>query len=146
MSKLLGVLSLILLSAWVLSGLAVAPAPAAVVLTPDRPTPLPLPTVTPPIAGGFIELHAAPAGAWTIVQWRGVGATWHNTDGWRGAPDETGVVRWYVGPEHLGQGPFRWRVYEREGGRLLATSDAFALPARARQVVVVTLEPAGTGE
>lgn len=114
-------------------------APAAV---GTRPTPiLPPPTGTP-FAGGFIELRLDPGrgNVWTEMQWRGVGDAWHDVDGWRGAPDEAGVVRWYVGPEHLGQGPFRWQVYDQDGRRLLGSSEPFYLPDRPRATLTVTVE------
>ena len=135
-----------------LAGLALATIPGAgvvygVAAAPPRPTPLPLPTATPvsPVRGGFIELHLSPrAKLWTKVEWQGTGGTWHDVDGWRGAPDEAGVVRWYAGPELLGQGPFRWLVSDGVDGPLLGASAPFYLPAQARQVVAITVElPAG---
>jgi len=48
-------------------------------------------------------------------------------------------VRWYVGKEDLGSGPFRWLVYDAQDGRLLATSDLFDLPERAGQTVEVAI-------
>lgn len=129
---LLGGLALLSLALW-------GGAPPAAAEVPTRPPPLPLPTLIP---GAIIELHLGPqwANVWTVMQWQGAGDIWHDTDGWRGTPDATGVVRWYVGPEHLGQGPFRWQVYEREGGRLLDTSEPFPLPDRPRATLIVALD------
>lgn len=128
-----------------LTALALAAIPSAGVVygisaAPIRPTPLPLTTSA---TGGFIELRVAPLqeNLWTKVQWRGVGNAWHDVEGWQGTPDETGRVRWYVGPEHLGQGPFRWMVTDGPDGSLLGVSEPFHLPALARQVVVITVEP-----
>ena len=38
-----------------------------------------------------------------------------------------------------GEGPFRWQLFNEEGGELLAVSEAFALPASDGQVVAVAV-------
>ena len=40
---------------------------------------------------------------------------------------------WWLAPDLFGKGPFRWLVYQGEGGKLLATSDSFYLPDAARE-------------
>ena len=71
--------------------------------------------------------------------------------GWQGTLDGVntkgdqvaGYKGWWVGVEHLDQGPFRWQVYQSQGGWLLATSDPFDLPAqvKAMTVIEITLNP-----
>jgi len=80
--------------------------------------------------GAHIVLHvpSAPAGVWTIVQWRDSAGGWHDIDGWQGTLDEGDQKMWWLAPDLFGKGPFRWLVYQGERGRLLATSDSFYLP------------------
>ncbi|MCO5188677.1 MAG: hypothetical protein M9918_10840 [Anaerolineae bacterium] len=109
---------------------------------PPRP-----PTATPSAAspasstmGQFIELHLDPPlqSLWTEVQWLHPEThEWLPVDGWRGSPTTEDIVLWYVGEENLGRGPFRWLVYDSEGGSVLATSTTFYLPASIGQTVVV---------
>ena len=73
------------------------------------------------------------------IQWKDGFGVWHDVDGWRGNFNCAGVVVWYVGPENLNAGPFRWQAYQSEGGAWLATSDAFDLPAFAGQMVTVEI-------
>jgi hypothetical protein len=73
---------------------------------------------------------------WTEVQWQDDKGEWHAVDGWRGTLDRViekeGVIigqkTWWVAEDALGTGPFRWQVYQDEGGRLLTTSNPFDLP------------------
>ncbi|MBN1812276.1 MAG: hypothetical protein JXA14_10605 [Anaerolineae bacterium] len=87
---------------------------------------------------------------WTVVQWQDPTGAWHDVEGWRGTLDEvkssesgavTGYKTWWVGGEHMGEGPFRWLVYHGKGGWLLATSEPFDLPSinKASLVVEVSL-------
>ena len=83
------------------------PMQAAPLYLPTRlptptPTPMPLPaptrssTLSPqPPMGGYIELHVpiAPAGMWTIVQWRGSLGEWYDVEGWQGTLDEGNKAR-----------------------------------------------------
>ena len=66
--------------------------------------------------------------------------------GWQGTLDRVeaedgsdvvGYKTWWVGEDDLGKGPFRWLVYQSEGGRLLATSEPFDLPGSGGATVVV---------
>ncbi len=146
MSKRAAILCLLFLCGLAAGSLAITPGDGVVYGAPPRPTLAPLPTPPPLAPGGFIELRLVPLqeNLWTRVQWRGVGDVWHDVEGWQGAPDETGRVRWYVGPEILGRGPFRWLAADGPDGPLLGVSEPFHLPALARQVVVVAVElPAG---
>jgi hypothetical protein len=83
---------------------------------------------------------------WTIVQWQDPQGIWHDVEGWKGTLDEvkisdsgdvTGYKTWWVGGEHMGKGPFRWRVYQGEGGYLLATSESFDLPSIDKATLLV---------
>ena len=56
------------------------------------------------------------------------------------AVDNDGLVTWWVAPADLGKGPFRWQLFDAEGGSLLAVSEAFTLSAGNGQVVAVTVE------
>ena len=84
---------------------------------------------------------------WTVAQWQDPEGDWHDVQGWQGTLDGVGskgeqvigYKGWWVGVEHLGGGPFRWQIYQGQGGWLLATSDPFDLPAAVKQVTVVEI-------
>ena len=48
------------------------------------------------------------------------------------------MVTWWVALADLGKGPFRWQVFDGEGGHALTVSEAFTLPIGNGQVVVVS--------
>ena len=87
---------------------------------------------------------------WTVVEWQGPDELWYEVDGWRGNLDSvtvdadsgavTGWRLWWVDKTQLGQGPFRWKVYESEGGSLLTTSSQFYLPPDTNTRVIVEVE------
>jgi hypothetical protein len=52
----------------------------------------------------------------------------------------TGYKTWWLGAEHMGEGPFRWLVYQGKGGRLLAASASFDLPDIHKATLVVDVE------
>jgi hypothetical protein len=136
----------------------VSPLPTRPVATPglpprptDVPTATPVPVVpTPTIVpqptavneGALIQLVVGRPfppveKLWTVVQWGDGHGRWYDVDGWRGTLDDVQLKTWWVAPADFGDAPFRWRVYEEEGGRLLATSSSFALPTYTGQVVRV---------
>lgn len=137
------------------------PTPQPAPSLPPRPTPQPTPRRRP--TGGSIELraqfpHTWPwaevpwQDLWTIVQWQDEWGSWHDVEGWRGTLDhvvigESGEVVgkgiWWVAKSDLGKGPFRWVVYWRKEGKLLATSESFYLPGTVGEIVriEVVLEP-----
>ena len=89
---------------------------------------------------------------WTVVEWQGPEGAWHVVEGWQGTLDEVvvddsgnviGEKTWWVYEPNLGQGPFRWLVYEGQGSRLVASSDSFDLPEAAHQHAIseVSLTP-----
>lgn len=78
---------------------------------------------------------------WTVVQWQDANAAWHDVEGWRDVLDTLdatgGSKHWSVPDSLFGRGPFRWLVYDRDGGALLATSATYQLPASGGQTVRV---------
>lgn len=109
------------------------PASPAYAVLPPRPSGDP-----PAPVGGRIILTVSGTTSqmlWAEVQWQDPQGKWHNVDGWKGMLDAT--QEWWVGEDDLGTGPFRWLVYSGSGGTLLATSDAFDLPDKAKQPVNV---------
>jgi hypothetical protein len=120
---------------------------------PPRPTGVPTPTAEPeqpappppaekPAAvapqGGFISLSmAAPSpDYWVTIQWYDGQGTWYTVSGWQGNFDHEGEVVWWVAPEDMGKGPFRWVVLSAEvDGHALAISDEFHLPTHTLQTV-----------
>jgi hypothetical protein len=108
----------------------------------------------PPPAGGFIQLRVqlpetwASANTswqdlWTVVQWQDEKGTWRDIEGWQGMPDGieepvlAGKKKWWVMEADLGKGPFRWVVYQSQGGQMLATSAPFDLPESKGETVRV---------
>lgn len=120
-------------------------APTATSLPTSTPTP---PTVTPApaVQGGFISLHVADGSRtmWSQVQWQDALGEWHDVAGWQGHLDERVPggrgKTWWVAPEDLGAGPFRWQLFAGEEGDLLGVSEPFGLPEERGEVVVVWLE------
>lgn len=125
---------------------------------PPRTTPTPIPTeaFAPSAPGNWIELRVQFPSTWpwakspwnqvwTVVQWQDAAGNWYTVEGWQGTLDEIikteGVKAWWVSRSDWGKGPFRWLVYERWGGRLLAQSAAFKLPLAQDQRVKVEVSP-----
>lgn len=110
--------------AWAgLAAPAVSTAEAAANL-PPRPTLTPTPESLTRIllVGG-----SAYEGAWTVVQWQDKQGGWHDVEGWQGQI-RNGWIRWRVAPKDWGTGPFRWQLYDKARGTLLATTTSFSLP------------------
>lgn len=136
-----------------LAALSATPA-AAVPPRPTMPPPTALPTCQPRVTPRpgrtlIVLLYALPPELlppgwqtlWTGVQWQdGLGA-WHDVEGWRGHLDEevrgVGKKTWVVADGHLGHGPFRWLVYARQGGEVVAVSRSFYLPSAAGDIYEV---------
>jgi len=84
---------------------------------------------------------------WTGVQWLNPSTgTWHDVEGWQGTLDGltsennqtlVGQKVWWVLKSNLETGPFRWIVYDSEGGSSLVTSGTFHLPERTGQTLTV---------
>lgn len=131
-----------------------APAPAdAMPPRPPRATATPTPPTAPSLERTLIVLklslwpELAPDGwqtLWTGIQWQDAFGAWHDIAGWQGALDEAfrgvGEKTWAVAHGHLGSGPYRWLVYARPGGEIVAASAPFYLPSAAgdiREIPVV---------
>lgn len=140
----------VLVSIWLLLGSTMAGASEMGNLPPRPPTATPIPpTATPiPPTGGLIILNVqatqpVPNDLWTNVQWQDDNDGWHDVEGWRGTFNENLNVIWWVAPEDLGKGPFRWVVYEEQTTEVtLAISESFYLPSNNKAIVeVVVLLP-----
>lgn len=110
---------------------------------PPRPQPIP-PTPIPdrskasgPEQGAWIELHGnwVDPRLWTTVQWQDGTGNWHEVTNWQGTFNEAGVVTWFVEQKDFNKGPFRWVVYQGQGGAVLTISPSFYLPTSIGQVV-----------
>ena len=75
-----------------------------------------------------------PADSWIAVQWGDGLGHWETVSGWEGTADSvdaaTGQLfkQWTVAFGNFGQGPFRWAVFDHQGGNLLGYSASFNLP------------------
>ncbi|MCP4542915.1 MAG: hypothetical protein GY832_37830 [Chloroflexi bacterium] len=164
-NRVLAFACLCVVSAIALLPLAAQAAPSTIPPVPTRP-PTPTPTLVPvPPApasasdaspdGSLIELQVkfpktwSKAGIhwqdlWTVVQWQDNRGIWHSVEGWQGTLNEVqgavGKKEWWVAGADLGKGPFRWLVYQSQGGGLFATSESFYLPANVGQLVLTEVE------
>jgi len=127
---------------------------------PPRPD-LPGSSKAKPLAGARILLRATFSPdwphnkvhwqeLWTVVEWQGPEGEWRVVEGWQGTlndivvDDDGNVVgekTWWVYGSNLGQGPFRWLVYEGQGGRLVASSASFDLPTVSGQSLTIEVSP-----
>lgn len=114
---------------------------------PNTPTPVP-PSSTPsapqPLSGALIilqqsEMDPFPAEAWTVVQWQNDAGRWYDVEGWQSTFDSNDRVVWWVSHDDLGDGPFRWQVYDSPArDKLLATtSEIFDLPTHSGQRLII---------
>ncbi len=111
---------------------------------PPRPTLTPTPNIVRgQSTGSYIELRVPTdnINLWTVVQWQDPQGAWHDVETWRGILDEInqhkGDKLWWVYPRDFGTGPFRWLVYDRPNGQVLAASRSFNLPGASNQHVIV---------
>ncbi len=96
------------------------------------PTSTPAPTSTPVspapnLARILLVAGSAYEGAWTVVQWQDKPGEWHDVEDWQGEV-RNGWIRWRVAPKDWNTGPFRWQVYDKADGTLLASTASFTLP------------------
>ena len=138
--KIIMTVLLVLLLTLLMINLAAASNTAAV-SWPTRPPTATLSSMSSKVEGGFIKLNIMPpqSDLWTQIQWRDDKGIWHDVDGWGGTPIENHVVHWYVGPEHLGKGPFRWQILTQER-TLLANTELFSLPEKAGQILTLNID------
>ena len=94
-------------------------------------------------ATASINLYApaAPLHAWTAVQWQDMDGEWHTVEGWQGTLDEEYRISWWLGEEHFGQGPFRWLIFDNEGGEMLFRSQTFYMPSHRLEEIHVAISP-----
>ena len=110
-------------------------------ILPPRATLTPMPAAASSDSA-YIELRLPTdnLNLWTVVQWQDRAGHWHDVESWRGVldgiHDHKGDKIWWVLPGEYGVGPVRWLVYDRAGGKLLATSRVFYLPDAHRHVIV----------
>lgn len=100
----------------------------------DEETPRPI------VASILLQTTPAHNGLFSVVQWQDDQGGWHDIESWRGAVNN-GRTIWWVEEKDFGKGPYRWLVFDQEGGTLLATSELFNFPdePKAQQVVEVAL-------
>ena len=93
------------------------------------------------LTGAYIQLQVHPhlPGLWTVVEWQDSAGVWQVVEGWQGTLEGASQKTWWVSPADFTTGPFRWAVYQRPGGLLLATSRAFHLPAEPGQTAQIVI-------
>ncbi|MEM9773860.1 MAG: hypothetical protein AAF902_04725 [Chloroflexota bacterium] len=116
---------------------APTPTMAAIATVPPVDDPIITPTATPRPAeasaddrGSLIVLQSSSADAddWVTVEWLAGDGTWYEVDGWRGHI-HNGQLIWWVAPDNLGDGMFRWVVYSNDTKAFKhRVSDPFYLP------------------
>lgn len=87
-----------------------------------------------------------PASTWITVQWQGGLGQWHTVDGWQGmasSVDANGGLfqQWDVAPSLFGLGPFRWALYNFQGGSLVGVSPSFNMPVTSRVDFFMSMAP-----
>ncbi len=112
----------------------------------DTPA-LALPPPSPPTSlftaemahGGYFGIHVTNAtqGMWVAVQWQDGLGNWYNVDGWQGELHNNHQQLWWVDKSNFGKGPFRWIVYDKQGGTEIVTSSLFYLPQNMGEVVMI---------
>jgi hypothetical protein len=112
---------------------------------PPRPegVPTPQPEQAPVVhpTGGFIALtmEVPSPDYWVTVQWYDGQETWYTVSGWQGNFNQDREVLWWVSPEDMGKGPFRWVVLAEVDGPPVAISDEFYLPTHTLETVRVEI-------
>ena len=91
------------------------------------------------LVGGF------PLTTWITVQWLD-GSIWRQVDGWQGmasSHDNNGTLlqQWDIPPSLFGRGPFRWALYNYQGGALYGVSPNFNLPSTSHLNEYMALSP-----
>lgn len=105
----------------------------AVLLTDTGSSLFGYPSADTSIISGYF--YGLPADSWIAVQWGDGLGNWTTVPGWEGLANSvdttTGqlIQTWTVESANFGQGPFRWAVFDKQGGNLVAYSAEFTLPA-----------------
>jgi hypothetical protein len=134
---------LLVLFTLVLANMPLVRADQGTVLPPRPPTITPRPVER--LIGAHIVLRLreeeSPLDAlWTVVQWQADNKEYYDVAGWRGRFDGERKVRWWVEQKDFSTGPFLWQIYDSEGGKLLASSDPFFLPARENEIMTIYID------
>ena len=120
---------------------APTPTTAALATVPPIDDPIDDPTATPepssdPVSAStrdrgsliVLETSSGDADDWVTIEWLAGDGNWYEVDGWRGHI-HNGKVIWWVAPENLGEGMFKWVVYSDDSKAVkLKVSDPFYLP------------------
>lgn len=80
-----------------------------------------------------------------MVRWADQFGNWHPVEGWQGNVDEVGQENlawvshkeWWVGHDQMGSGPYRWFIYDGEGGEMVFESESFFLPEKNGEEMVI---------
>ncbi|MGD1993228.1 MAG: hypothetical protein PVI59_08555 [Anaerolineae bacterium] len=129
-------------------------APEGLPPRPSTPTPAvqtPAPAKAAPVGASIVLLITfdddwptrglAWQDLWTVVEWQDENGAWHVVEGWQGGVDKvaghTGRATWWLANDLLGRGPFRWVVYQHQGGPVMVISESFHLPAFRGGIVTV---------
>ena len=109
-----------------------------------NPTLPPRPPVPIILTGGTIKLDVVDTqviadGTHTVVQWQdGITGEWEDVEGWKATFDHTREIVWWVAPEHMGQGNYRWLVFDVDDNQL-AMSEMFNLPSSSWEPLILTV-------
>lgn len=125
------------------------PTPTTAALATVPPVEDPIITGTPvPVSastqdrGSLIVLQTSSGDAddWVTIEWLAGDGSWYEVDGWRGNI-HNGQVIWWVAPENLGDGMFRWVVYSDDSKAVrLRYSDSFSLPEQEKVTEIWQLD------
>ncbi|MCB0036934.1 MAG: hypothetical protein KDE51_23040 [Anaerolineales bacterium] len=82
---------------------------------------------------------------YVMVRWKDNFGNWHPVEGWYGNVDAIGQQDlawvsnkdWWVGHDQLGTGPYKWFIYDGEGGRLVYESEEFYLPENDGDLMII---------
>ncbi len=118
--------------------------PSVVVVVEKVPSPTRI-TLSLDLTSGALGKGIDPQALWTVVQWQDALGEWHDVEGWTGPLDTIdathGEKSWGVVRRNLGESPFRWLVYAKQGGTLVAASETFALPSSSGRTLNVQAVP-----
>ncbi|MEZ4868528.1 MAG: hypothetical protein R3C14_44775 [Caldilineaceae bacterium] len=92
----------------------------------------------PQVAPLVLNTSPAQSGLWSVVQWQDAQGDWQDVESWRGWV-ANGKTIWWVEEKDFGKGPFRWAIFQTEGGKLLAVSEPFYLPTEVRRTMTIAV-------
>jgi hypothetical protein len=87
-----------------------------------------------------LETSSSDEDDWVTMEWLAGDGSWYEVDGWRGNI-HNGQVIWWVAPENLGDGMFKWMVYSDDTKTThLKSSDPFYLPEQEKITRIFPLD------